>query len=915
MDYKDTLILPATTFPMRAALPENEPARYKKWQEQKAYAKMQKKRANAQESFNIHDGPPYANGHLHIGHALNKILKDMIVKYHYFHGKKSTYVPGWDCHGLPIEQQVEKKLGKEKKDSLPKEKTRELCRNHASEFLEIQKSEFLELGIIGDFENPYKTMDFRFEANIYRALCDIARKGLLAERSKPVYWSWACRTALAEAEVEYQDKVSDSIYVAFPLQESAINKLGIKNASLVIWTTTPWTLPANVAIALKPDTLYALSSDGKIVAKELFKKCKSLGIVNGEITNEFSSSELLGLLARNPLNGHDSKVVLGEHVEIGDGTGCVHTAPGHGEDDYYVGLEYGLSVIMPVDDDGRFDESVVRDSLLPEADSFVGEHIFKAQSRILELLGENLLYHSKITHSYPHCWRSHEPVIFRATKQWFILMDEEIKGLGKTLREVALEEIEKTDFYPAHGIKRIGSMVANRPDWCISRQRDWGVPIAFFRDKANGEIILDGEVLEHIATIFEREGCDAWWSKDNSYLLPASWQEHAENLEKNQHILDVWFDSGSTWKAVLLSDFYHAGDYPASMYLEGSDQHRGWFQSSLLISCAINHYAPFKSILTHGFTVDEKGEKMSKSKGNVVAPNDVLRELGSEILRLWVASSDYQSDLKISKNILKQVSENYRKIRNTLRFLLANTNDLENLSPISEFSAIDRWIVDEARIAISEADALFGRYDFSKGIQELNYFITNALSGVYLDLCKDSLYCDAKDSHTRRASQSAMVYITRALLSTLAPVLTYTVDEALEHASEVVKNGAQDVFDLHYEELPSLDSQDIDFGKLLEFRAKFFEVIDSLKKDKKLKNTLEVNLLLPSLKFEFGELAKFMMVSEILSKKDGEEMASFEFEGEQYTLLVATKYKCPRCWQYISESEESPCHRCAEVLA
>ena len=911
MDYKDTLELPSTTFPMRAALPENEPARYKKWQMQDAYAKMQQNRVHAQESFNLHDGPPYANGHLHIGHALNKILKDMIVKYHYFHGKRVFYVPGWDCHGLPIEQQVEKKIGKEKKDSLPKEKIRELCRNHASEFIEIQKGEFLELGVVGDFENPYKTMDFHFEANIYRALCEIAKQGLLGERSKPVYWSWACETALAEAEVEYQDKVSDSVYVAFPLQEDALKTLGIAPASLVIWTTTPWTLPANVAVALRPDTIYALSGDGKIVAKELFNKCKALGILNGEIIAEFSSEKLHKLKARNPLNRRDSLIVLGEHVEITDGTGCVHTAPGHGDEDYYVGLKYDLPVIMPVGDDGCFDETLTRESLLPA--EFVGEHIFKAQPKILELLGENLLLHTKITHSYPHCWRSHKPVIYRATKQWFILMDEKIPKINKTLREVALEEIQKTRFFPEHGIKRIGSMIGSRPDWCISRQRDWGVPIAFFRDKKSGEIILNDEVLEHIAGIFTKEGCDAWWSRDNRYLLPDSWQERAQELEKNQHILDVWFDSGSTWKAVLLSDEYGAGGYPASMYLEGSDQHRGWFQSSLLVSCAINHHAPFGSILTHGFTVDEKGEKMSKSKGNVVAPNDVLREFGSEILRLWVALSDYQSDLKISNNILKQVAENYRKIRNTLRFLLANTNDLKQLSPLEDFSEIDRWIVCEAREVLETCNALFSEYDFAKGIQELNYFITNTLSGIYLDLCKDSLYCDARESVSRRASQSAMVYITRALLVTLAPTLTYTVDEALEHASEVVKNGANDVFDLCYESLPKI-SHTVDFEHFAGLRASFFEVVDSLKKEKKIKNTLEVSLLLPAQERGFGELTKWLMVSEVVRKSEGEELADFEFNGVKYRLLRALKHKCPRCWQHVSTEEEKLCERCAEVL-
>lgn len=915
MDYKETLTLPSTTFPMRGSLQENEPKRYQKWQEQNAYQKMQKNRQNAKESFNLHDGPPYANGHLHIGHALNKILKDIIVKYHYFQGKKSAYVPGWDCHGLPIEQQVEKKLGKEKKDSLPKEKIRELCRAHAAEFIEIQKRGFLELGVLGDFENPYKTMDFPFEAAIYRALCQIAQKGLLAERSKPVYWSWACSTALAEAEVEYQDKQSDSIYVAFPLKPESLAKLQIAQGAFIIWTTTPWTLPANVAIALRPNQKYALLEDGHLIASPLVEKAKALGIAQGAVIGEFDSSALENLMAQNPLNGRDSRVVLGEHVEISDGTGCVHTAPGHGEDDYRMALAYDLPILMPVDDYGRFDETVARESLLPNPESFVGVHIFEAQKQILELLGKYLLKHEKITHSYPYCWRSHEPVIFRATKQWFVLLDKPIEGVGKTLRQIALEEIEKVDFYPDHGIKRLGSMVENRPDWCISRQRDWGVPIAFFRDKSTGEAIFDPEVLEHIAMIFEKEGCDAWWSADNGYLLPDSWKHRAPELEKNQHILDVWFDSGSTWKAVLLSDSYEAGAYPASMYLEGSDQHRGWFQSSLLVSCAINHHAPYRSILTHGFTVDEKGEKMSKSKGNVIAPQDVLKEFGGEILRLWVASSDYQSDLKISNGILKQIAENYRKIRNTIRFLLANTNDLESLAPLEDFSEIDRWFMHEARTALEEANALLGRYDFSKALQELNYFITNELSGIYLDLIKDSLYCDAPASKARRASQSAMAYVLRGLLATLAPILTHTIDEALEHAGAVVKGGAGDVFDLCYEPLPLLPQPSVDFERLKTLRARFFEVVDGLKKEKILKSTLELHLLVPAKELEFGEFAKLMMVSHVSSQGTGEELASFEFEGNRYALLKATGCRCPRCWQFTAPSEESLCERCAEALA
>ena len=548
MDYKETLLLPETNFPMRGNLPQNEPQRLKSWyEERKVYEKMKKNRQNAVKNFNIHDGPPYANGHLHIGHALNKILKDIITKTHYFYGENVRYVPGWDCHGLPIEQQVEVKLGDKKKE-LSKVEIRELCRQHAREFIDIQRNEFKSLGIIGDFENPYMTMKFEFEADIYKALCEIAKKGLLVERSKPVYWSWAARSALAEAEVEYEEKEDYSIYVAFELDGDALEKLGVKEASAVIWTTTPWTLPANQAISLKPDEIYVLTAENLIFAKPLLESVVQSGLSKGEIKKEFKSSLLENTHAINPLNGRKSKFLLGDHVMMDGGTGLVHTAPGHGEDDYYVCLKYGFSeILMPVDDGGCYDESIKHHGLFRSdvVDEFVGMHIFKANEKILELLGKSLLSVSKFRHSYPFCWRTHKPVIYRATKQWFIAMDEAKLG-GKTLRQTALKELEKVKFYPSVGIKRIGSMIENRPDWCISRQRDWGVPIAFFRDKETKEVIFDSEILDHIVAIFKEKGADAWWALSIDELLPKGSKYKAENLEKVMDILDVWFDSGST---------------------------------------------------------------------------------------------------------------------------------------------------------------------------------------------------------------------------------------------------------------------------------------------------------------------------------------------------------------------------------
>ena len=910
MDYKETLLLPKTTFPMRGNLPQNEPKRFAEWFEKDVYEKMKRKR-EGKTLFTLHDGPPYANGHIHIGHALNKILKDIIVKFNYFQGKAVRFTPGWDCHGLPIEQQVEKKLGTKKKEELPKTKIRQLCREHASKFVEIQKEEFKNLGVIADWMKPYLTMDYAFEADIYRALCAIAKEGLLVERSKPVYWSWAAKTALAEAEVEYEDKVSPSIYVAFKLDKEAVKKIG-KDASIVIWTTTPWTLPANTGIALNPDITYVLTTDGKIVAKDLFETLKEKGVVKGDIEKELSAKELENLHAINPLNNRRSRIVLGEHVTTESGTGAVHTAPGHGEDDYRVGLVYGLEVLMPVDDEGRYDETIVHEKLLPK--EFVGMNVFEANEKILELLGDALLKKEEITHSYPHCWRTHKPIIFRATKQWFIAVDKAPKDMQESLRQIALKEVEKTTFYPEWGRNRLRSMIENRPDWCISRQRDWGVPIAFFRNKKTGEVILDEKVLNYIAMIFERFGTDAWYSMEIKDLLYPGSGYDPEDLEKVTDILDVWFDSGSTWYAVLKSRRYDAGNYPADLYLEGSDQHRGWFQSSLLVSSAIEKRAPFTAILTHGFTVDEKGEKMSKSKGNVVAPQDVAKKYGVEILRLWVAMSEYKSDLKISDNILKQIAEQYRKLRNTFRFMLANINDLEDID--QEFGVLDRWIIAKAKAVFEEVEKNFTEYEFAKGFHILNNFIVNEFSGIYLDVCKDRLYCDAKDDIHRRASQSAMALIAKALLGLIAPVLTYTADEIVEHAPSVLKEGKEDIFDFTIEHLPDVQS-DFDEEYMIEARRKFNELVDQLKKQKKVKSSLELVIDTESpkvLALPKTEREDWFIVSGVESACEGEELASFFVQSEQFVIRRATLHKCPRCWKYQAKEENSLCPRCQKVV-
>jgi isoleucyl-tRNA synthetase len=915
MDYKDTLLLPKTKFPMRGNLPNSEPKRYKKWYSSNMYDKMKRNREGA-EVFTLHDGPPYANGNIHIGHALNKILKDIILKHNYFQGKAVRMTVGWDCHGLPIEQKVEDKMGRAKKEKLSPTKFREICRATANKAWKAQREQFKTLGIMGDWENPYITMDYKFEANIYRTLCEVAKRGLLVERHKPIFWSWAARTALADAEVEYEDKEDYSIYVHFELSDSAKKRLNItKKAGIVIWTTTPWTLPANSGISLNPQEQYILTTDGHIVAKARYKAMLDEGVIKGTIERELLSKELENQKAINPLNGRSSTIVLGEHVLMEGGTGCVHTAPGHGEDDYRVGLKYNLDVLMPVDERGCYDESIEGLGLLPK--EFIGVHIFKANEPILEILGDNLLKKSKFKHPYPHCWRTKKPLIYRATNQWFISIDDIPNDNSISLRESALKAIENVNFYPAVAKNRLRPMIEGRPDWCISRQRSWGVPIAFFRVKATKEVILDEDILENIASIFEQKGSDAWYDMSIAELLPQNSKYNPDDLEKIEDILDVWFDSGSTWNSVIKSGEYDAGEYPASLYIEGSDQHRGWFQSSLLLSSAINHISPYKTLITHGFTVDAKGEKMSKSKGNVISPDKVVKQYGSEILRLWVALSDYQTDLKISDTILKQTAEQYRKIRNTFRFLMANLDGLETMVEIDEYGELDRWILKEAGDIFVLVKKEFDNYDFLKGFANLNNFITNELSGIYMDITKDRLYCDAKDSITRRATQSAMALISKAMLGLIAPILTYTVDEILDYAPAILKGEMESVFDLIYEPIPKIKAP-FDDTLLIEGREKFAEAIDKLKKEKLIKSTLEVEIAGDISIFpltDSKDLEDWFIVSALKSNCSGEEIASFQINNQKFTIHRASKTKCPRCWRYASENQDQVCNRCSKVIA
>ncbi|MDR1451877.1 MAG: isoleucine--tRNA ligase [Helicobacteraceae bacterium] len=906
MDYKNTLFLPQTRFAMRADLTRNESERYKRWFEGKIYERMKRKRKGA-PLWTLHDGPPYANGAIHVGHALNKILKDFVVKFYYFQGYDVRFTPGWDCHGLPIEQQAEAALGKAKAQT-SKAEIRRLCREIAAKYVQIQKKGFMSLGAIADWEKPYITMDYKFEAHIYRELVLVAKAGLLIERKKPVYWSWAACSALAEAEVEYRDKESDSIFVSFALTDESCAKLGIKSAKAVIWTTTPWTLPANAAIALRGEATYALTSDGFIAAADRLEYLRNEGAIGGETIGEFLGADFERLEAINPLNGRKSLLILGDHVSLDDGTGLVHTAPGHGEDDYRVGLKYHLDVIMPVDERGCFDRTVVEEKLLPDPESFVGTHVFKANELIIEQLGGALLKRSKITHSYPHCWRTRAPVIYRATRQWFIAMDEPYKE-GETLRGAALKAIENVKFYPQSGRDRLRSMIETRPDWCVSRQRDWGVPIAFLRDKTSGLILLDDRVLEKTTAIFEQEGCDSWVTRPIEDFLTERYDP--SRYEKVADILDVWFDSGSTQAAVLRSGDYDAGSAPADVYLEGGDQYRGWFQSSLFVSCAAHGEAPYKSVIAHGFTVDENGDKMSKSKGNGVDPSEVVGAMGAEILRLWVAMSDYRAEVKISRNILNQIADQYKKLRNTFRFMLANIGDLTAPVDIDKTGAIDRWILSLAKEVSDKALSAFKEYDFAKAFHLLHSFAAVELSGVYLDMIKDRIYCDRLDSPRRRSAQTAIYHIARTMLTLIAPALTYTADEIVEFAPKIIKDEGESIFDFIHKPLPPIDGA-IDATAALALREKFFVEVDALKKSGVIKNTLELGIVAAS-KFDlpFDDLADWLTVSWARTEAKGcETIASIDGA----TIVKSDLCRCPRCWKYASASENEPCDRCKTAL-
>jgi isoleucyl-tRNA synthetase len=916
-DYRKTLNLPDTPFPMKGDLAKREPQWVADWQSRKLYQKIRQASAG-RPRFVLHDGPPYANGDIHIGHAVNKILKDIIVRSKTLAGYDAPYVPGWDCHGLPIEHQIEKLHGKH----LPADQARALCRAFAAEQVERQKKDFIRLGVLGDWDDPYLTMAFRNEADEIRALGEIHKRGFLFKGLKPVNWCFDCGSALAEAEVEYQDKESPAIDVAFPLDDAergrvahafGLSALPEGYCYAVIWTTTPWTIPGNQALNLHPEFTYELVQTPRgmlVLAAELRGQALARYGLEGKVLGACQGAALALVKFRHPFYDRASPVYLGDYVTLDTGTGVVHSAPAYGLEDFESCKRHGMrneEILTPVQGDGRFAES------LP---FFGGLNVWKANAAIIEKIREVgcLFASGKITHSYMHCWRHKTPVIYRATSQWFVGMDRQPHE-GRTLRETALAAVEATQFFPDWGQARLHAMIANRPDWCVSRQRNWGVPIPFFLHKETGELHpRTPELLEQVAQRVEQEGIDAWFRLDPAELLGAE----AAQYDKMRDTLDVWFDSGTTHWTVLRGSHPGESKWPADLYLEGSDQHRGWFHSSLLTACTLDGRAPYDGLLTHGFVVDGQGHKMSKSRGNVIAPQKVSDTLGAEILRLWVAATDYSGELSISDEILKRVVESYRRIRNTLRFLLANTADFDaakDMLPPAEWLEIDRYALALAHRLQEQVTADYGRYEFHRVVQALQAFCSEELGAFYLDILKDRLYTTGADSQPRRAAQSALWHILQALVRLMAPVLAFTAEEIWQI---LTKNPEGSVMLATWHALPELPEKSVLLARwqaIREVRAEASKVLEELRVAGKIGSSLQAEVAIRAAGDRYGLLAslgddlRFVL---ICSKTTLVKVAA----GEEGVAATPSPHaKCPRCWHWradVGANAEHPelCGRC-----
>lgn len=933
MDYKSTLNLPQTDFPMKANLSVREPERIKKWDEENAYAKIQKKRENC-EKYVLHDGPPYANGNIHIGHALNKTLKDIIVKVKSGEGYRAPYVPGWDCHGLPIEHQVDKKLGKQKHE-LTKSQIRKHCRDYAAGFIDIQREEFKRLGGFGDWANPYITMDHAYEAKTLEELYKFFNNGGVYKGSKPVYWCASCVTALAEAEVEYDNHTSHSIYVKFPVREADKARLGLgenDKVSVVIWTTTPWTLPANLGVCVHADFTYALvkvtetenenleGNEYLVLADDLLGKLQGeFKITTYDKVKTFKGEELEGIKNKHPFYERDSLTIVGDHVTLDAGTGLVHTAPGHGQEDYVVGLKYGFEILNPVDDYGVFRK---------DTEIFGGEHITKANPKIVELLQSNgsLLSSGKIEHSYPHCWRCKNPVIYRATPQWFISMET------NDLRKKALDEIKRVKWIPAWGQNRINAMIENRPDWCISRQRTWGVPIAVFTCQDCEEVYIPQDVQAKVLDAFRKHGADAWFDMETEEFIgkDAKCKCGSNRLKKETDILDVWFDSGVSHSAVC-EEREELG-WPANMYLEGSDQHRGWFHSSLLESVGTRGRAPYDEILTHGFVVDGKGRKMSKSVGNVVTPDAIINKYGAEVLRLWVAAVDYSEDIKISDDIINRLVESYRKVRNTARYMLGvisdfnpdtDSVDYNNLMELDKYALI-RWQAVKERIYKA-----YKSYEFHVFYHTYLNFCVNDLSSFYLDIIKDRVYAYKKDSHERRSAQTVLFAITKEMSVLMNPILSFTADEIWEYLP-TWEGKSSLVFEETFSSVLPLKDEKLEakWNRIIEIRKEVNKALELARTEKIIGHSLAAKVIVGlneadrAIMTSDEGIEKIFIVSELILEDINARTDGYMSEDKtvRVTASASTYEKCERCWcqvPTVGQNLEHPtiCARCAEAIS
>ncbi|MDR0401496.1 MAG: isoleucine--tRNA ligase [Endomicrobium sp.] len=927
-NYSKTINLPKTNFKMKANLTINEQSIIDEWENKNIYYKICKKNKH-KKKFILHDGPPYANAHIHIGTALNKVLKDFIIKYRSMSGYFVPFIPGWDCHGLPIEQLVLKEM-KIHKNEIKKVDFRKFAANFAKKFIEIQKYEFKRLGIIADWNNPYLTLDYKYESSVINVFNDLLKNGFIYRKKKPVYWCLTCETAMAEAEVEYENFISDSIFIKFKIifipDSLKLKKHILMDFSFLVWTTTPWTIPSNVAIAFNRKSkyvavIYKFNNEDKneeklIIVENLVEKIMDkIKATSFDIVMYINGDDIIGLKCRNPLFfNKQSKCVVADFVDIKEGTGIVHIAPGHGYEDYQVGVEHNLEILSPVNSKGFYTEEI------PE---FCNIHIFDANQLIINKLEEKktILAKFKINHSYPHCWRCKKPIIFRATPQWFLSMKN--NGLIKKLLKLS----ENVNWIPKYGKNRMVSMIKNRPDWCLSRQRFWGVPIPVFYCKKCGEPLLNSDVIDKVAILFADKGSNSWFEINEDDMLKKMNLKcsfcNSIKFKKEDDIFDVWFDSGVSYEAVLLNKNYGDLDYPADLYLEGSDQHRGWFQSSMIPSVATSGIAPYKNVLTHGFVVDGEGKKMSKSVGNVLSSDQLVNKYGADIIRFWIASSDYKEDIKISDKIISRLVDIYRKIRNTIRFLLGNIIDIDinKMLPFKDMNEIDKYALSNLQELVSKVTLSYEKYEFYKVTSLINNFCTVFLSGFYLDVSKDVLYCDKKYSKNRVSVMSAMYKICSSVIKLISPILSFTAEEAWKEICKSIYGECIEYNSIFFEDFPMpnygqiLENKTMEkWKKILDVRKSALIIYEKLRKSKIINSNFEASLNIVYGNEYFDVFKDSELINIVLGTCD---IRCFFLNGEKKFSIEATMSKlkkCLRCWRYIPDVENNLCFRCREVL-